>query len=142
MTSKSNPTDAPLQPPPVAPTGIDGLDIVLRGGLPLEEMHLVQGSAGTGKTTIALQFLREGVRRGEATFYFTLSQSKLHLERIARSHGWSVEGITIHEMSPGTIAERIAASQSILPTADVELGETFRELMAAVEILQPRRAVV
>jgi len=128
--------------PPVASTGIAGLDILLGGGLPREEMHLVQGVAGTGKTTIALQFLREGARLGESTLYLTLSQSKRHLERIARSHGWGVEGVTIHELSPGTVAERIAARQTILPTSDVELGELFRELSALVAKSKPRRAVI
>jgi circadian clock protein KaiC len=128
--------------PPTASTGIPGLDSILHGGLPRDEMHLVQGVAGTGKTTIALQFLSEGVKHGEPVLYLTLSQSKVHLERIARSHGWSVEGMTIHELSPGTVASRIAARQTILPTADVELGELFRELAELVAELEPRRAVV
>jgi circadian clock protein KaiC len=132
----------PTESPPVAPTGIVGLDSILHGGLPREEMHLIQGVAGTGKTTIALHFLREAVRSGESALYLTLSQSKEHLERIAHSHGWSVEGITIHELSPGTVASRIAARQTILPTADVELGELFRELSDLIERVQPRRAVI
>ena len=103
--------------PPVASTGVPGLDQLLTGGLPREEMHLLQGMAGTGKTTIALEFLREGARLGEPTLYVTLSQSKLHLARIARSHGWGLEGVTVHELTPGTVAERIAARQTILPTA-------------------------
>lgn len=128
--------------PPVASTGIAGLDQILSGGLPREEMHILQGMAGTGKTTMALQFLREGARVGEPTLYMTLSQSKLHLERIARSHGWGLEGVTVHELTPGTVAQRIAARQSILPTSDVELGELFRELSELVETIKPRRAVI
>lgn len=128
--------------PPVACTGIAGLDAILSGGLPREEMHLLQGVAGTGKTTIALQFLREGARLGEPTLYVTLSQSKAHLERIARSHDWGLEGVTIHELSPGTVAQRIAARQSILATSDVELGELFLELTELVERIKPRRAVI
>lgn len=128
--------------PPVASTGIPGLDRLLAGGLPCEEMHLLQGMAGTGKTTIALQFLREGARLGEPTLYVTLSQSKQHLERIARSHGWGLEGVTVHELSPGMVAERIAARQTILPTSDVELGELFREISELVVHIGPRRAVI
>jgi circadian clock protein KaiC len=135
-------TEVSAVPPPPAATGIAGLDAILQGGLPREEMHLVQGGAGTGKTTIALQFLLEGIRNEERTLYVTLSQSKAHLERIARSHGWSLEGMAIHEMSPGTVAERIAARQTILPTAEVELGEAFGELVALVESVSPRRAVI
>ena len=128
--------------PPVASTGIAGLDAILSGGLPREEMHLLQGVAGTGKTTIALHFLREGARLGEPTLYVTLSQSKPHLERIARSHGWGLEGVTVHELSPGTVAQRIAARQSILSTSDVELGELYLELSELVERIKPRRAVI
>lgn len=105
-------------------------------------MHLVQGVTGTGKTTIGLRFLGEGARIGEPTLYVTLSQSKSHLERIARSHGWSVDGITIHELTPGTIASRIAARQTVLATADVELGELFHELRELIEAVKPRRAVL
>jgi circadian clock protein KaiC len=139
------PTDANLAPPippPAAATGIAGLDWILQGGLPREEMHLLQGGAGTGKTTIALHFLLEGRRNGEPTLYVTLSQSKRHLERIAHSHGWSLEGIAIHEMSPGSIADRIAAHQTVFPTAEVELGEAFRDLVDLVERVRPTRAII
>lgn len=136
--------DEPIDPdlPPLASTGVPGLDAILHGGLPREEMHLVQGEAGTGKTTLALQFLLAGVQLGEATLYITLAQSAKHLERIARSHGWSLAGVTIHEVSPGTVADRIAARQTILPTAEAELGELFQELGALVARIRPRRAVI
>jgi circadian clock protein KaiC len=129
-------------PPPCAGTGVAGLDTILRGGLPRAEMHLIQGGAGTGKTTIALHFLREGARLGEPTLYVTLSQSGEHLERIAKSHGWSMEGITVHELAPATLAERIAQNQSILPTAEVKLEEAFRELVDLVQRFAPKRAVI
>ncbi len=138
------PANADLAPvaPPCAGTGITGLDAILKGGFPREEMHLVQGTAGTGKTTMALQFLREGARLGEPALYVTLSQSAEHLQRIASSHGWSLDGITVHEVAPATLAERIAASQSILPTAEVKLVEAFRELVELVQRTSPRRAVI
>ena len=136
-----NAADRP-EPPPVASTGIAGLDAILCGGLPREEMHMLQGSAGTGKTTTALHFLQEGVRSGEASIYVTLSQSKKHLDRIARSHGWSTEGITIHELSPGTVADRVAARQTVLPSVEVELDELFQDLEQLVKTVRPRRAVI
>jgi circadian clock protein KaiC len=132
----------PPEAPPCASTGIAGLDAILKGGFPREELHLVQGSAGTGKTTMGLQFLIEGVRLGEPALYLTLSQSAPHLLRIARSHGWSLDGITVHELAPATLAERIAAKQSILPTAEVKLEEAFRELVELVQRVSPRRAVI
>src|SRR4051812_39401815 len=93
--------------PELASTGIDGLDTILRGGLPREDMHLLQGSAGTGKTTAALQFLLAGSRAGETTLYITVAQTKLGLERIARSHHWSLDGVVVHELSPGDVAGRV-----------------------------------
>src|SRR5437868_7950747 len=107
--------------PEVASTGVAGLDSILHGGLPREEMHLVQGVAGTGKTTLALAFLREGAANGEPCLYVTLSQSKKHLERIARSHGWPLDGIIIHELAPGTFAEHLVARQTVLAPQDAEL---------------------
>jgi circadian clock protein KaiC len=128
--------------PPVASTGIPGLDAILHGGLPREEMHMVQGTAGTGKTSFALHFLREGVRCGEPCLYVTLSQPKPHLERIARSHGWTLDGITVHELSPGTVMDRVASRQTVLPTVEVELTELFHDLEEIVLKLKPRRAVI
>lgn len=136
---------APAQPSDAqsgkASTGIEGLDQILRGGLPRDEMHLVQGSGGTGKTTLALQFLLAGARAGEACLYVTLSQTERGLANVARSHGWSLDGVIVHELSPGTVADRIAAHQTVLHTADVELGEVTRELRDLVEKVKPRRAV-
>src|SRR4051794_10920676 len=105
-------------------------------------MHMAQGVAGTGKTTLALQFLREGVRCGERCVYLTLSQSKLHLDRIAHAHGWTLDGITVHELSPGTVAERIASRQTVLPTVELELQALFKELEQVVTRVQPQRAVI
>lgn len=82
MKASSGPVEPTL--PPVAATGIVGLDAILRGGLPREEMHLVQGVTGTGKTTVALQFLAEGSRAGEPALYVTLSQL---LERLTTTSG-------------------------------------------------------
>jgi circadian clock protein KaiC len=132
----------PPELPPVASTGVVGLDQILHGGLPRGEMHLVQGVAGTGKTTLALRFLATGVADGEPAVYLTLSQSGVHLERIARSHGWTLDGVTVHELSPGVVATRIAARQTILPTADVELGALWREIGELIERVRPRRAVI
>src|SRR3954465_14930206 len=113
MTKRPDKT-AEKVPPPVAPTGVGGLDAILHGGLPRGEMHIAQGVAGTGKTTLSLTFLREGARDGEACLYVTLSQSKEHLERIAASHGWPLDGVTVHEQTPGAFAERVAARQTVL----------------------------
>jgi circadian clock protein KaiC len=122
-----------------ASTGIAGLDTILRGGFPRDEMHLVQGTAGTGKTTLALQYLLAGVQAGESGLYITLSQTKSGLEKIARSHGWSLEGVTVHEVTPGNLAEHSPEHQTVLHTAEVELGELTQDLRELVEQAQPRR---
>ena len=79
--------------------GIEGLDEILCGGLPRSCLYLVQGDPGAGKTTLALQFLLEGLRRGESALYITLSETRKELQRVADSHGWSLEGISLLEMS-------------------------------------------
>src|SRR3982751_4799427 len=81
------------------PSGIDGLDDILAGGLPCGCFYLVQGDPGSGKTTLALQFLLEGVRRGQNALYVTLSETKNELLKVARSHGWSLDGIELMDLS-------------------------------------------
>src|SRR6188474_1992620 len=80
-------------------TGVPGLDEILCGGLPRHRLYLIDGNPGVGKTTLALQFLLEGVRRGEQGLYVTLSETKAELDAVAQSHGWSLEGIAIIELS-------------------------------------------
>src|SRR5271155_4177715 len=81
-------------------TGVAGLDDILGGGLARNHLYLIEGDPGTGKTTIALQFLLEGARRGQKSLYVTLSESKHELLEIAESHGWSLDHIAIFEMAP------------------------------------------
>src|SRR3954464_11208444 len=81
------------------PSGIEGLDEILAGGLPRDCFYLVQGDPGSGKTTLALQSLLEGVRRGEKVFYITLSETKQELLKVARSHGWSLDKIPVIDVS-------------------------------------------
>ena len=76
-----------------AATGISGLDDILRGGFPEGRILLIEGDPGVGKTTLALQFLMEGVKRGESSVYVTLSETREELTQVAASHGWSLDGI-------------------------------------------------
>lgn len=124
-----------------ASTGIPGLDAVLNGGLTPNRIYLVEGDPGAGKTTIAMQFLLEGVRCGEPVLYMTLSESSTELHSVARSHGWSMDGIEIREYLASEAAfghEQV----TMFHPAEVELGETLRRMLADVDALKPRRIVL
>jgi circadian clock protein KaiC len=123
-----------------ASTGIAGLDDVLGGGLPSNHVYLVEGDPGSGKTTLGLHFLLEGVRLKEKGLYVTLSETAAELRTVAASHGWNLEGIELFELvsSEGLSPE---LEQSILHPSQVELGETVRGVIAAVEKLGPQRVV-
>ncbi len=138
MIESSNTTDPNGEH--AASSGVEGLDQILRGGFPRDEMHLIEGGAGTGKTTLALRFLLAGIGKGESGLYITLSQTQKGLEAIARSHGWSLEGIAVRELSSGSV-DRMAAHQTVLRTAEVELDELTRDIRELIEQAAPRRLV-
>ena len=118
------------------PTGVEGLDEVLRGGLQAERLYLVEGTPGTGKTTLSLQFLLRGVAAGKRGLYITLSESERELRGVAATHGWTLDGIEIFELvtEEGLDPE---AEQSVLHPSELELGETTRGVMARVRETQP-----
>lgn len=127
----------------VARTGVDGLDDILNGGLAEGHVFLLEGSPGTGKTTIALNFLLEGARRGEASLYITLSETEKELRAGAASHGWEIgPSIRIFELAPPESLLDDEQQQSLLYSSDLELGETTRLIIEAFEGLQPRRVVL
>jgi circadian clock protein KaiC len=126
--------------PAVVDTGIAGLNEILRGGLPASNLYMLQGAPGSGKTTAALQFLRAGVDAGESCMYVTLSQTAAELEAIAASHGWTLDGIRVEEMSTSESLNE-ADDQSIFLTADLRLDETRKAIEAAIEEHKPRRLV-
>lgn len=125
-----------------ARTGIDGLDAVLKGGLARSRVFLLEGSPGTGKTTIAAQFLIAGAARGERSLYITLSETENELRATAASHGWSLEGIEVFELVPPESLLDDEQQQSLLYSSDLELGETTRRIFEAFEKVQPARVVL
>jgi circadian clock protein KaiC len=122
-----------------ASTGIAGLDSILGGGLPTNHIYLLDGEPGTGKTTVALQFLLEGSKRGERGLYVTLSESSLELEGVAQSHGWSLDQIEVFELSTAQAATE--DEYTLFHPAEVELQETVSEVLKAVADTNPARVV-
>ena len=121
--------------------GIAGLDAVLRGGLPKNRIYLVQGEPGVGKTTLALQFLLDGVAAGERCLYVALSESQAEISEVVESHGWSMGGLHLVELSALEEGAGPDAENTLFEPSEVELEETTRLVLAHVERIQPTRVV-
>jgi circadian clock protein KaiC len=130
------------QPNGQAMMGIRGLDNVLGGGLERRRVFLLEGSPGTGKTTVATQFLIAGAAVGERTLYITLSETEEELRVGAQSHGWDLSGIDIFELLPPENLLDEDQQQSLLYSSDLELGETTKRIIEAVERVRPDRIVL
>jgi circadian clock protein KaiC len=124
-----------------ASTGIVGLDDILNGGLTPDRLYLVEGTPGTGKTTLGLGFLLAGAAAGEIGLYITLAETEVELRAVGRTHGWSLDPLTLFEMVP---ADGLGEDQeqTLLHPSEVELGETVRAIMARVDAVRPARVVI
>jgi circadian clock protein KaiC len=147
---KDDPAAAPMaddSSPPAASTanlamtGIAGLDQVLGGGLTPSRLYLIEGTPGAGKTTLALQFLLEGARRGETVLYVTLSETTDELKGVAGSHGWNLDKIHMREMLPTPDSLQADEQYTMFHPSEVELGETTLRILAEVDRLRPTRIV-
>ncbi len=126
-----------------ASTGIAGLDAVLDGGIARKRLHLLEGSPGTGKTTIALQFLLAGADIGETGIYVSLAETEHELREGAQSHGWTIgDAVEIFELVPPESVLDPDQHQSLLYSSDLELGETIQRIFEAIERLKPKRVVI
>lgn len=135
MPDRSSPDASPI------PTGVPGLDQILSGGYAAHRAHLIEGRPGSGKTTIGLQFLIDGIAQGERGLYITLSESKRELLSVAGRHGWSLDGIDIYELVPPELSLDSELQQSLVHSSDLELGETVRMALAEIERVKPSRIV-
>jgi circadian clock protein KaiC len=126
--------------PATRSTGIPGLDHLLRGGLPANRVYLVEGDPGTGKTTLALQFLLDGRDRGESCLYVTLSETEEELKEVARSHGLTLDGVNILQLSSPDSSS--ADAYTMFQPAEIELGEMTRGMFEGTERTKPTRVVL
>ncbi len=123
-------------------TGVPGLDTILGGGLTCDRLFLIEGEPGTGKTTLALQFLHEGVRRGESVIYITLAETMVELKAVAQSHGWSMDGIHVEDIIPNENILHPDHQFTIFHPSEIEMGMTTQRILAAIEKYKPTRVVL
>lgn len=133
--------DSP-SPDRFSPSGIAGLDEILRGGYPENRLHLLLGSPGVGKTTAALQYLLEGARQGETGLYIALSETRDEILAVARSHGWPIDRIAIFELS--ALEQQLAQEErnTVFHPAEVELNKTTQLLLQRIDEVKPKRLVL
>ena len=125
-----------------AVSGVAELDSILRGGFPRNRMCLLQGPPGSGKTTLALQFLLAGAQQGEKGAYITFSETGVELRQSAKSHGWSLNALSVIDLTTMNDELGIEKQYTVLHPADVELAETSTELLKKIKELKPRRLVL
>lgn len=123
-------------------TGVPGLDDVLHGGLPAAQMYLLEGDPGTGKTTLAMQFIMEGVSRGEKALYVTLSEPRSELESSALSHGWDIAKLPIAEFVPAEALMTPEQQYTMFHPSEVELSDTIQRLTRLIDEVKPHRIVI
>jgi circadian clock protein KaiC len=123
-------------------TGVEGLDLILGGGLTSDRLFLIEGEPGTGKTTLALQFLYEGVRRGESVIYITLAETRVELQAVAQSHGWSMDGIHVEDIIPNENILHPDQQFTIFHPSEIEMGMTTQRILETIEKYKPTRVVL
>jgi circadian clock protein KaiC len=127
--------------PPLVATGIPGFDDIVGGGLTPQRLYVIEGDPGAGKTTLALQYMLEGVRLSEPVLYVTLSETRAELEGVAQSHGWNLEGVFVHDLLPSQEALLPDGHTRMFHPSEVELSDTTRSILEEIDRRKPKRVV-
>ena len=123
-------------------TGVRGLNAILKGGLPSGQMYLLEGDPGTGKTTLAMQFIIAGQRSGQRGLYITLSEPISELQGSARSHGWNMDDLPIAEFTPDEASLSPEQQYTVFHPSEIELAQTIERLTAEIDRINPDRLVI
>ena len=123
-------------------TGVEGLDDILHGGLTPNRLYLIEGMPGSGKTTLAFQFLMAGAARGEPVLYLTLSETAAEVNGVADSHGWDLSNVSISELMPTEAALAPSEEYTVFHPSEVELSEATTRILDEVERIRPARIVI
>ncbi len=143
MTTSSAVLDHPIEPTVTrCSSGCRGLDDVLGGGLPIGHFYLIEGEPGTGKTTLALQFIADGIKRGEKVLYVTLSESRNELAAVARIHSLEIDGSAVLEVRPSEEDLKPNGQYTVFHPAEVELNDRVQAIMGEVDRRRPHRLVI
>ena len=123
-------------------TGVPGLDDILQGGLPAGQMYLLEGDPGTGKTTIAMQYLLQGISQGDKVLYVTLSEPAEELQGSAESHEWDLTQVPIVEFVPEENSLSSEQQYTVFHPSEVELSSTITRLTEAIDQAKPDRLII
>ena len=138
MTEPASPTNPG---PETISSGSTGLDDILGGGFDSDRVYLIEGRPGTGKTTLALQFLLAGVRHGERCLYVTLSESERELRSVVARHGWTLTGLDVFELVPPEASLDPGQELTLFHPSEMELSETTKNILDRVAEVNPKRVV-